>query len=274
MRSTSLEICCTRSEIAQPCCGSSARIFRMSRSSVPCGKSMRSWPMSSPLSLLQGRVYPCSCRSARVNFIQLEYALRGGLNVSALGAVDQMVGGAVGKRLNGASRLIAAAGHQVAAVYNKKIGHIVGAMEFIHHGGFGIVAHAAGAEQMDRSFSRLDRPWPFLNGSSSLQKLHGAVLHEMGILQIIGMVLVGHPQRGQSPGVFHIRIQSDGVRGDRQAGGMRLNKHGPGKIISQRLLKSATPLGSVGRLAPQGVANQVEIEPRVHPASAVKASFR
>src|ERR1039458_1286431 len=41
MRSTSLEICCTRSDIAQPCCGSSTSVCRMSRSKVPCGSSIR-----------------------------------------------------------------------------------------------------------------------------------------------------------------------------------------------------------------------------------------
>src|ERR1700733_15902787 len=42
MRSTSLDTCCTRSEIAQPGCGSSDSVLKISRSSVPCGRSMRS----------------------------------------------------------------------------------------------------------------------------------------------------------------------------------------------------------------------------------------
>src|SRR5271156_1002739 len=34
--------------MAQPCCGSSARVFRISRSSVPCGSSMRWLANASP----------------------------------------------------------------------------------------------------------------------------------------------------------------------------------------------------------------------------------
>src|ERR1700733_12460599 len=65
MRSTSLEICWTRSDMAQPCCGSRARVCRMRRSRVPCGRSTRrAVGMPFPLSLLQEQ-YTISCRSAR-----------------------------------------------------------------------------------------------------------------------------------------------------------------------------------------------------------------
>src|SRR5215208_6113776 len=40
-----------RSEMAQPCCGSSANVLRMRRSSVPCGRSIRSSPMAHRLVL-------------------------------------------------------------------------------------------------------------------------------------------------------------------------------------------------------------------------------
>src|SRR5580658_9100564 len=45
MRRTSREICWTRCEIAQPCCGPSAKVFRIRRSSVPCGRSIRALSM-------------------------------------------------------------------------------------------------------------------------------------------------------------------------------------------------------------------------------------
>src|SRR5208337_1650574 len=48
MRSTSLEIWWMRSDIAQPCWGSKASVLRISRSSVPCGRSIRSVLMFLP----------------------------------------------------------------------------------------------------------------------------------------------------------------------------------------------------------------------------------
>src|SRR6266567_8633546 len=42
MLSTSLETCCTRSEIAHPWCGPVESVLNISRSSVPCGSSIRS----------------------------------------------------------------------------------------------------------------------------------------------------------------------------------------------------------------------------------------
>src|SRR5260370_21610052 len=52
----------------QPCCGSSASVFRISRSSVPCGSSIRlsSKPVSSPLLYSFDMNYNfLSCRRAR-----------------------------------------------------------------------------------------------------------------------------------------------------------------------------------------------------------------
>src|SRR2546426_12212417 len=56
MRSTSLDICRMRSEIPQPCCASGDRALRMSRSSVPCGRSMRSPPIGLPPFASTGRI--------------------------------------------------------------------------------------------------------------------------------------------------------------------------------------------------------------------------
>src|SRR5215472_14831782 len=42
MRKASFEICCRRSETAQPCIGPNPRVLRMSKSRVPCGRSNRS----------------------------------------------------------------------------------------------------------------------------------------------------------------------------------------------------------------------------------------
>src|SRR3954469_13553303 len=53
-----VEICWSRSEIAQPCCGSSESVLRMSRSSVPCGRSMRVAAISVPLLLRQEMLAP------------------------------------------------------------------------------------------------------------------------------------------------------------------------------------------------------------------------
>src|SRR5258708_522548 len=55
-----------RSEIAQPCRASRARVRRIRRSSVPCGRSIRRSVICSPTAST-GR-YRFSCRSARGNF--------------------------------------------------------------------------------------------------------------------------------------------------------------------------------------------------------------
>src|SRR5579863_5701313 len=52
MLSTWLETCCTRSEIAQPWCGPLSSVLKISKSSVPCGRSIASVKGPVPLSLL------------------------------------------------------------------------------------------------------------------------------------------------------------------------------------------------------------------------------
>src|SRR5262245_54818732 len=65
MASVAFETWWSRSEIAQPCIGPSERAFRISRSSVPCGRSRRSlvlWSGMSPSVFYRKRY---SCRSWR-----------------------------------------------------------------------------------------------------------------------------------------------------------------------------------------------------------------
>src|SRR6476661_659679 len=54
-----------RSEIAHPCCGSSASVRRMRRSSVPCGSSILLLAIDGVPCHFDKRQYPHSCRSAR-----------------------------------------------------------------------------------------------------------------------------------------------------------------------------------------------------------------
>lgn len=57
MRSTSLDTCCTRSEMAHPCCGPTASVLRIRRSSVPCGRSSRSSLKLFPLHFYKTQIH-------------------------------------------------------------------------------------------------------------------------------------------------------------------------------------------------------------------------
>src|SRR5215470_6286705 len=64
MRRTSLETCCTRSEMAQPCWGPMDNVLRMRRSRVPCGRSIFDGDNHFPFCFYTSK-YAISCRSAR-----------------------------------------------------------------------------------------------------------------------------------------------------------------------------------------------------------------
>ncbi len=54
-------------------------------------------------------------------------------NASVLGHACDVVGGAIGQGLDSTGRLVSAAGDKTTAVHDEEVGHIVGAMEFVHH---------------------------------------------------------------------------------------------------------------------------------------------
>ena len=81
---------------------------------------------------------------------------------AALGQRGDTVGGAEGQGFDGHGGLAAAGGNQAAAVAEEEIFYVVGAVVGIDDGGFGVVAHAAGAEEVHGELRFLDRLRPFL----------------------------------------------------------------------------------------------------------------
>ena len=56
-----------------------------------------------------------------------------------------------------------------------------------------------------------DGECPFLEGTRGVEQFQRSVIEEIHRLEIISMTLVGHAQRGQSPSIFSVRIESDVV---------------------------------------------------------------
>ncbi len=98
--------------------------------------------------------------------------------------------------------LAAARSDQAAAVTEEKIFDVVGAVIRIDDGSLWIVAHAAGAEKMDTELLLVNRIVPFLFCASSVEEFHRTVRKPMGEFEVVGMILVGEPKRGKSPGVL------------------------------------------------------------------------
>ncbi len=83
---------------------------------------------------------------------------------AAFGQGHDAVGSAEGERHDGHGGLAAARSDQAAAVAQEKILHVVSLVIGIDDGRFGIIAHAAGAEQVHAKLLLVDRESPFLFG--------------------------------------------------------------------------------------------------------------
>ena len=83
-------------------------------------------------------------------------------DLAALGEGGDAVGGAEGEGFDGHGGLAAAGSDQATAVTEEEIFYVVGAVVGIDDGGFGVVAHAAGAEEVHGELGFLNRLRPFL----------------------------------------------------------------------------------------------------------------
>ena len=54
-------------------------------------------------------------------------------NPAVLGHACDVVGGTIGQSLDSTGRLVSTAGDKTTAVHDKEVGHIMGAMKFVHH---------------------------------------------------------------------------------------------------------------------------------------------
>jgi len=119
---------------------------------------------------------------------------------------DHPISGAICQRVNRASRLLPARCDKVAAIYDKKVLHLVNPVVAIDHRLLGIHTHAASSHQMTGNREIIDRLCPDSLRTRSFQNLTAALLEEAQRLQIVRVILECHTERGKSPGVFQFRI--------------------------------------------------------------------
>src|ERR1700730_2197180 len=87
------------------------------------------------------------------------------------------------------------------------------------------------------------------------------------------MILVGHAQRGEAPGVFQIGIEGAAVVFDGKRCAMAKNLHGAREIVAQNILEALAPSRRAWRKAAQGEADGRHIETGVETAAAVETDF-
>src|SRR5215475_5159555 len=87
------------------------------------------------------------------------------------------------------------------------------------------------------------------------------------------MVFVGQAKRGQSPGVFQVRIERKGVVFDGQGSAVTENFHGPREIVRQGSLEVFAPAGGLGWNTSEGKRDRGEIITGIESAATVKAHF-
>ena len=107
-----------------------------------------------------------------------------------------MIRGPVSQCLDGARRLVSAAGYEAAAVHDKKIWNIVRAVVLVNDGTLGIIPHTAGSHEVSGRGGICDRQCPFPDGARSVEQFQRPVTEEAEHLEIIRMALVRHAQCG------------------------------------------------------------------------------
>src|SRR5258708_7347987 len=124
---------------------------------------------------------------------------------AALGKGGNAVGGAESERFDGHGGLAPAGGDEAAAIAEKKILDVVGAVVRINDRGLRIIAHAAGTEKMEGEIVFLNGIVPGLQGAGGVEKLQGAAyLPRLG-LEVVRVVFVVPRPGGQAPAVVAAR---------------------------------------------------------------------
>src|SRR5260370_9915755 len=120
---------------------------------------------------------------------------------AALGKGGNAVGGAESERFDGHGGLAPAGGDEAAAIAEKKIVDVVGAVGRINDRGLRIIAHAAGTEKMEGEIVFLIGIVPGLQGTGGVGELQGARSFTRLSLELLRMVFVGRAQCVQTPEV-------------------------------------------------------------------------
>src|SRR5713101_8300141 len=139
--------------------------------------------------------------------------------------------------------------------------------------GFGVVAHAAGAEEVHGELRFLDGLRPLLYGARGVEKLVGTLVLPGPELEVVGMILVGEAERGETPGVFEVGIEGEAVGFDGERGAMAEQLHGAIEIVGEGVFEGFAPAGSSGRQTTHGKGNGSSVEASVNAAAAVEADL-
>ena len=87
------------------------------------------------------------------------------------------------------------------------------------------------------------------------------------------MILVGHANRRQAPGVLQLGIERDAVGLDRQRGAVTGDQHGARELRQARLV-GAAPRWALGRQCACAQIDGLRADARVDAAAAVEAALR
>ncbi len=194
-------------------------------------------------------------------------------DIAALGEGGDAVGGAEGEGFDSHGRLAAAGGYEAAAVAEEEIFYVVGAVIGIDDGGFGVVAHAAGAEEMHGELRFLDGLGPLLYGAGGVQKLIGALVLPGPELEVVGVILVGEAERGEAPGVFEVGVEGEAVGFYGEGGAVAKQLHGAREIVRESVLEGLAPGGRAGRQTTHGEGDRRGVETSVNATATVEADL-
>ena len=117
------------------------------------------------------------------------------------------------------------------------------------------------------------RPAPrYAQRAGRVEDFRAAILQEARGGQVIRMILIGHADRGDAPGVFQRGVDGHVVGLDRQRGAMAVHLH-RAREFAQSLLELLAPAGTFrGRaLRPE---SGLRPDARVEPTAAIEAALR
>ena len=184
-----------------------------------------------------------------------------------------MLGRPKSQRLYGFSRLPPTGCHEAAAIADKQVRHIVGAMIFVHHRGRRVVAHASGPQQVRGEGLRPDRVLPDRLRARGLENFGGPVHQETGGREIVRVIGISQPDAGQAIAVHVLRVQFDAVAGNGQRSAVSRRIHEM-RIPPEIVLVLWPPARVAGHATERGISDRRPHDPSIDPAAAVKTALR
>src|SRR6202021_1151939 len=87
------------------------------------------------------------------------------------------------------------------------------------------------------------------------------------------MILVGHAQGGQAPGVFHVGVEREAIILDRERSAVAKDFHRAGEVVAEDFFETFAPARGARRKTAQGEADRRLIEARVETTAPMEADF-